>query len=95
MFASAKDIRRDIANLLKPPRRMKVSEAVAEYMRVPVGGGNSVKWDKDTAAYILEPMDCLNSREYDAVIFVGPARTGERTQSQTFRPHFSLLARNN
>ena len=28
MFASAKDIRRDIANLLKPPRRMKVSEAV-------------------------------------------------------------------
>ena len=77
MFASAKDIRRDIANLLKPPRRMRVSEAVAEYMRVPVGGGNSVKWDKDTTAYILEPMDCLNSREYDAVIFVGPARTGK------------------
>ena len=77
MFASAKDIRRDIANLLKPPRRMKVSEAVAEYMRVPVGGGNSVKWDKDTAAYMLDPMDCLNSREYDAVVFVGPARTGK------------------
>ncbi|OOF68297.1 phage terminase large subunit family protein [Rodentibacter caecimuris] len=77
MFASAKDIRRDIANLIKAPRRMKVSEAVAEYMRVPVGGGNSVKWDKHTAAYMLEPMDCLNSREYDAVIFVGPARTGK------------------
>lgn len=77
MFASAKDIRRDIANLLKPPRRMKVSEAVAEYMRVPVGGGNSVKWDDNTAPYILEPMNCLNSREYDAVIFVGPARTGK------------------
>lgn len=77
MFASAKDIRRDIANLLKPPRRMKVSEAVAEYMRVPVGGGNSVKWDENTAPYILEPMNCLNSREYDAVIFVGPARTGK------------------
>ena len=77
MFASAKDIRRDIANLLKPPRRMKVSEAVAEYMRVPVGGGNSVKWDENTAPYIIEPMDCLNSREYDAVVFVGPARTGK------------------
>jgi phage terminase large subunit GpA-like protein len=77
MFASAKDIRRDIANLLKPPRRMKVSEAVVEYMRVPVGGGNSVKWDENTAPYILEPMNCLNSREYDAVIFVGPARTGK------------------
>ncbi|MDK9560962.1 phage terminase large subunit family protein [Gallibacterium anatis] len=77
MFASAKDIRRDIANAIKAPRRMNVSEAVAEYMRVPIGGGNSVKWDKNTAAYILEPMDCLSSREYDAVIFVGPARTGK------------------
>lgn len=77
MFASAKDIRKDIANAIKAPRRMKVSEAVSEYMRVPVGGGNSVKWDKHTAAYMLEPMDCLNSREYDAVIFVGPARTGK------------------
>ena len=77
MFASAKDIRRDVANLVKAPRRMKVSEAVAEYMRVPVGGGNSVKWDENTAPYILEPMNCLNSREYDAVVFVGPARTGK------------------
>ena len=41
MFASAKDIRRDVANLVKAPRRMKVSEAVAEYMRVPVVGGAS------------------------------------------------------
>ncbi|WP_419853179.1 phage terminase large subunit family protein [Actinobacillus pleuropneumoniae] len=77
MFASAKEIRKDMANAIKAPRRMKVSEAVAEYMRVPVGGGNSVRWDKHTAAYMLEPMDCLNSREYDAVIFVGPARTGK------------------
>ena len=77
MFASARDIRKDMASAIKAPRRMKVSEAVAEYMRVPVGGGNSVKWDKHTAAYMLEPMDCLNSREYDAVIFVGPARTGK------------------
>lgn len=77
MFASAKEICRDMANAVKAPRRMKVSDAVAEYMRVPLGGGNSVKWDKHTAAYMLEPMDCLNSREYDAVIFVGPARTGK------------------
>ncbi|WP_386696704.1 phage terminase large subunit family protein [Lonepinella sp. MS14436] len=77
MFARAAEICRDMANAIKAPRRMKIAEAVAEYMRVPVGGGNSVKWDKNTAAYILEPMNCLNSREYDAVIFVGPARTGK------------------
>ncbi|HII3727521.1 TPA: phage terminase large subunit family protein [Pasteurella multocida] len=77
MFASAKDIRRDIASSVKAPRRMKVSEAVYEYMRVPIGGGNSIKWDKDTVGYLIEPMDCLSSREYDAVVFVGPARTGK------------------
>ncbi|HFX4723679.1 TPA: phage terminase large subunit family protein, partial [Escherichia coli] len=26
---------------------------------------------------VIEPMNCLASREYDAVIFVGPARTGK------------------
>lgn len=29
------------------------------------------------APYVIEPMNCTASREYDAVIFVGPARTGK------------------
>ena len=29
------------------------------------------------APYVIEPMNCPASREYDAVIFVGPARTGK------------------
>lgn len=77
MYAKASDIRKDLAGMIKAPNRMKVSEAVAQYMRVPLGGGSSVRWDKDRTPYVIEPMDCLNSREYDAVIFVGPARTGK------------------
>ncbi|MFV0576038.1 MAG: phage terminase large subunit family protein [Vibrio sp.] len=77
MLASAADIRRDVSNLFKAPNRMPVAEAVANYMRVPIGGGNSVNWDPSITPYIVEPMNCLNSREYDAVIFVGPARTGK------------------
>lgn len=77
MLASAADIRRDVSNLFKAPNRMLVAEAVAKYMRVPIGGGNSVNWDAGITPYIVEPMNCLNSREYDAVIFVGPARTGK------------------
>lgn len=46
-------------------------------MRVPMGAGNSVPWDPMVALYIIEPMNCLASREYDAVIFVGPVRTGK------------------
>lgn len=56
---------------------MRVADAVAQYMRVPLGAGNSVPWDPLVAPYVIEPMNCLVSREYDAVIFVGPARTGK------------------
>ncbi len=56
---------------------MQVADAVAQYMRVPMGAGNSVRGTPMVAPYVIEPMNCLASREYDAVIFVGPARTGK------------------
>jgi phage terminase large subunit GpA-like protein len=56
---------------------MLVADAVKQYMRVPMGAGNSVAWDPLLAPYVIEPMNCLASREYDAVVFVGPARTGK------------------
>ena len=75
--ASAKGIRRDVSGILHAPRRMLVSDAVSDYMRVPMGAGNSIPWDPNLAPYVIEPMNCLASREYDAVVFVGPARTGK------------------
>ncbi|STQ79213.1 Bacteriophage tail assembly protein [Hafnia alvei] len=74
---TASVLRKNTYGLLSAPRRMPVADAVARYMRVPVGAGNSVPWDPMVAPYIVEPMNCLASREYDAVIFVGPARTGK------------------
>ncbi|HBN5546952.1 TPA: phage terminase large subunit family protein, partial [Enterobacter cloacae] len=74
---SARDIHRDVSGILRAPRRMPVADAVSTYMRVPMGAGNSVPWDPDLAPYVIEPMNCLASREYDAVVFVGPARTGK------------------
>lgn len=76
-YACATELRLDIAKSIAAPRRMPVSEAAAQYMRVPKGGANSIPWDSTLAPYVLEPMNCLASREYDAVIFVGPARTGK------------------
>lgn len=76
-YASASALRREVATLLKPPRRMPVAQAVAKYMRVPMGAGSSLPWDATLTPYIIEPMNCLASREYDAVVFVGPARTGK------------------
>ncbi|MFJ5428980.1 phage terminase large subunit family protein [Pectobacterium actinidiae] len=77
VYASASTIRRDVSELLKAPRRIPVAEAVSRYMRVPLGGGSSLPWDASLTPYIVEPMNCLASREYDAVVFVGPARTGK------------------
>ncbi|EQT62026.1 phage DNA packaging protein [Escherichia coli HVH 188 (4-2356988)] len=74
---TAKATRTDSGYILRAPRRMRVADAVAQYMRVPMGAGNSVPWDPLVAPYVIEPMNCLASREYDAVIFVGPARTGK------------------
>ncbi|ANM83376.1 phage terminase large subunit family protein [Escherichia coli] len=74
---TAKAARTDSGYILRAPRRMRVADAVAQYMRVPMGAGNSVPWDPQVAPYVIEPMNCLASREYDAVIFVGPARTGK------------------
>ena len=56
---------------------MPVADAVAKYMRVPLGAGSSLPWEAGLTPYIIEPMNCLASREYDAVVFVGPARTGK------------------
>lgn len=75
--ASARGIRKDVPGILRAPRRMLVADAVSKFMRVPMGAGNSVPWDPNLAPYVLEPMNCLASREYDAVVFVGPARTGK------------------
>lgn len=74
---TAKAARTDSGYILRAPRRMRVADAVAQYMRVPMGAGNSVPVDPLVAPYVIEPMNCLASREYDAVIFVGPARTGK------------------
>lgn len=76
-YASASAIRRDVAELLRAPRRMPVAEAVSRYMRVPLGGGSSLPWDATLTPYIVEAMNCLSSRQYSAVVFVGPARTGK------------------
>ncbi|WP_336195724.1 phage terminase large subunit family protein, partial [Hafnia paralvei] len=67
----------DVSALFKSPRRIPIADAVAQYMRVPMGAGNSVPWESTLTPYIIEPMNCLARREFDAVVFVGPARTGK------------------
>ncbi|MGJ8518454.1 hypothetical protein LMG33810_002828 [Carnimonas sp. LMG 33810] len=75
--ASAEAIKRDIAELIRPPRRERVTDVIARAMYVVAGNGTKSLWRAETSPYMVEPTDCLASRLYDAVIFVGPARTGK------------------
>lgn len=76
-YASAAAIRRDVAELIRPPRRVRPSQAAAESMKVVGGDGAIRDWSPDATPYMVEPLDCMGSRLYDAVIFAGPARTGK------------------
>ncbi|EDA5879161.1 phage terminase large subunit family protein, partial [Salmonella enterica subsp. enterica] len=76
-YGSAFKICREVAEYFRPPRRMPVSDAVRKFMRVPHGANASIPWDSSLTPYINEPLNTLAKREYDAVIFAGPARTGK------------------
>jgi len=77
MYASVADVRREVSALARPPVRMLVSEAASKYVRVQSSGSGTAPWDGSLTPYMLEPMDVLSSRDFESVIFVGPARTGK------------------
>ncbi len=75
-FAKARSISDDVAELIKPPRRILVSESAIKHVKVAVPSGSS-DWNPEIAPYMVEPMNQLNRRDVEATIFVGPARTGK------------------
>lgn len=60
------------AELIRPPRRMRPSEAASQYLLNEKG-----RWDASLTPEMVEPLDLLGSREYTGIVFVGPARSGK------------------
>lgn len=77
MYARARDIIRDVAEIVRPPRRLTVPQASEQHIILDTPGGYSGPWRNDLVYYLVEPAECLTSRDYQAVIFVGPAQTGK------------------
>lgn len=63
----------DLVGILRPPRRVRVSEAAAAHLAV----SESAMWDPTIAPYMIRPMDETASRSHNMVCFTGPARTGK------------------
>ena len=65
---TAKAARTDSGYILRAPRRMRVADAVAQYMRVPMGAGNSVPWDPLVAPYVIEErLRCRGKQRVKAI----------------------------
>lgn len=60
-----------------PPKRVTISAGAAANLVIKPTGGSAAPWSEEETPYMAEPMNMLSSREHEAVIFVGPARTGK------------------
>ena len=76
-YSDAREIRYEVSGMIRAPRRITVDIVADEMLRLKLPSGAYGKYDKSLTPYMTEPMRCLTSREYEAVIFVGPARTGK------------------
>lgn len=61
----------------RPPRRVPVAEGAAQNLFIKQPGGVPGPWSAEETPYMVEPMNMLASRRHEAVVFVGPARTGK------------------
>lgn len=76
-YADIYQIQRDNAEILRPPRRLTVPEAAERYVYLDTPGGYAGPWKNDLPHYMVKPAECLTSRDYEAVVFSGPAQTAK------------------
>ena len=74
------EIRNRVAEILLPPKRETVPSAAEKYVVLNTPGGYSGPWSNDLPHYMVQPAECLTTRHYNAVVFVGCAQSG-KTQS--------------
>ena len=61
---------------LAPPRKVSVVEAAEASMRVNINNAWT-RFRRETVPYMIEPMNMATSRDYRAMIFAGPSRSGK------------------
>jgi phage terminase large subunit GpA-like protein len=80
-YSDLGDLIAQTADIFRPPDRITISKWAAQ----PQGKGRYLNnrgayvgpWTNEAAPYLVEPMDSLQSRNHDAVVFVGPAQCGK------------------
>lgn len=62
---------------LRPPNRASIAVGAADNLIIKQPGAAGKNWDCTETPYMVEPMNMLASRQHEAEVFVGPARTGK------------------
>lgn len=68
---------------LKPTNRISVAQGAADTLVIRQPGAAGGPWSADETPYMVEPMNALTSRRHEAVVFIGPARTGKALDVDT------------
>ena len=76
-YASTSEMVCEVSEIIRPSNKRSVVEACKNSLKVSSPGGYNGPWSEELTPYMVEAMNCLKSREYEAVIFVAPARTGK------------------
>lgn len=80
----------DVAESIRPPERLTISQAAEKYRYLNVPGGYIGPWKNSTTPYVVEVADTLSSREHTGCIFVGPARAGKSEISLNWLLHTTV-----
>jgi len=76
-FHPAADLLPDLAAAIAPPLRRRVSDSAARVVKVKSPSGAVMPWSRDITPYMVEPMDMLESRHHQALIFIASAQSGK------------------
>jgi phage terminase large subunit GpA-like protein len=86
MFDSVESIVAQMAEGVRPPLRMTVTEAAERFRQMVNPGVYVGPWRAATTPYIREFNDVLTSRQFTASIFVGPAQSAKALALDTLIP---------
>ncbi|MFP1527841.1 hypothetical protein ACLB1R_12500 [Escherichia coli] len=72
----ASDIWREVASLVSPTWPVTSSGSHQALYAGTTGSQHFRSVESSLTPYMIDPINTLSAREYDAVVFVGPAWTG-------------------
>lgn len=67
----------EMTDALQPPERLTVAQAAEKYRQLNNPGSYVGPWKNEVTPYLVEPMECMTSRQFNAMVFAGPAQCGK------------------